>query len=450
MNTSNIRVVNLLPAAFAVLAATLVLNFFGQVTTSLLAVTLAVLLASALNPLVRFFGRWLPRTAAAILTVLLLLGGILGLGALAVPPVVGQLSGLVDNLPGTVGEAQAQLESLAQRYPQLAPLVQPERVQQLQVQLTEWMSASAGSLLDWAARAVGLVFTGVVTLVMVIFVLSNPAPLIGGVLNAFPPQHRLKATRALAQILVQMGAWGRATVTIMLATGMIMAAGLYFLGVENWLVFGVLSALGELIPNVGPILAGIPPVLFTAIDDPQKALYVALFAVAFQQLESYILAPFLLGGAGRMHPLSVTVGVLLFGSVFGILGAFLTVPFLIVIKALYENFYLHGTERHEVTDEVAQALIRGDVGEELEREQERWDILKEQREKAAKAEAEAQKAQTGSEEKKLSLQEVEQMLGSGGEAQSDRGQAHSEVVRPQAQVRIQAQVAPDQPEKPSS
>ncbi|GHG08905.1 AI-2E family transporter [Deinococcus piscis] len=411
MNPRHVRVINLLPAAFAVLAATLALNFFGQVTTSLLAVTLAVLLASALNPVARFFERWIPRSAAAILTVLLLLGGILGLGALALPPIVGQLSGLVDNLPGTVGEAQVQLEKLAQRYPQLAPLVQPERVGQFQAQLTEWLSASAGSLLDWAARAVGLIFTGVVTLVMVIFVLSNPAPLIGGVLGAFPPEHRMKATRTLAQILVQMGAWGRATLTIMLATGVIMATGLYFLGVENWLVFGVLSALGELIPNVGPILAGIPPVLFTAIDDPQKAIYVAVFAVVFQQLESYILAPFLLGGAGRMHPLSVTVGVLLFGSVFGIVGAFLTVPFLIVIKAVYEYFYLAGNTRPEVTDEVAQALIRGDVGEEMEREQEREDILREQREKAAKAEAEAKKAQTGN-DKKLSMQEVEELLDS--------------------------------------
>lgn len=427
MNPSNIRVVNLLPSALAVLGVILALYFFSQVSASLMAVTLAVLLASALNPVVLFFERWMPRGFAALFSVLLLLGGFIGLGALAMPPIVEQLGSV--NLPGTVGEAQAQLEKLAQRYPQLSPLVQPERVEQFQAQLTEWLSASAGSLLDWAVKAVGLVFTGLITLVMVILALSSPAPLIGGVLGAFPPQHRTKAARALAQILVQMGAWGRATLTIMLATGAIMAAGLYFLGVKNWLVFGVLSALGELIPNIGPIVSSGLPVLFTAAEDPQKALYVAIFALVFQQLEGAVLAPFLLGGAGRMHPLSVTVGVLLFGSVFGIVGAFLTVPFLIVIKAVYEHFYLAGNPRPELTDEVAQALIRGDVGEELAREQEREDILKEQREKAAKAEAEAQKSQPGSAEKKLSMQEVEQMLTAGGDAQERQPAQESQSVQ---------------------
>lgn len=406
---SNIRVINLLPAAFAVLAAILALNFFGQVTTALMAITLAVLLASALNPVARFFERWMPRSGAAILTVLLVLGAIIGMGAIAIPPIVEQVSSV--DLPGTVGEAQNQLVKLAQRYPQLEPLVKPERVQQFQQQLTEWLSSSAGSLIDLASKMVGLIFTGFLTLMMVIFVLANPAPLIGGVLGAFPPQYRMQATRALAQILVQMGAWGRATVLIMLATGVIMAGGLYFLGVKNWLIFGVLSALGELIPNIGPILSGFFPVVFAAVEDPQKGLYVLLFALAFQQLEGNLLAPFLLGGAGKMHPLSVMIGVLLFSSVFGIVGAFLTVPFLIVIKAVYEHFYLVGNSPPEMTDQVAQALIRGDVGEEMEREQEREEILKEQREKAAKAEAEAAPSQpAAAEEKKLSLQEVEQML----------------------------------------
>lgn len=431
MSAPTIRVINLLPAAFAVLAAILAINFFGQVTTPLLAIILAVILASALNPVARFFERWMSRALAASLTVLLLLGGLVGLGWLAIPPIAGQLTGLVGNLPSTLEGAQAQLETLAQRYPQLEQFVQPEQFQNFQAQLTEWLSSSAGSILQWAAGAVGLLFTGVVTLVMVIFVLSNPTPLIGGVLNAFPPQYRLQATRTLAQILVQMGAWGRATVTIMLATGAIMAAGLYFLGVENWLVFGVLAALGELIPNIGPILAGIPPVLFAAIDDPQKGLYVAIFAVAFQQLESYVLAPFLLGSAGKMHPLSVTVGVLLFGSVFGIVGAFLTVPFLIVIKAVYENFYLSQNGRTELTDDVAQALIRGDVGEEIEKEQEREEILKEEREKAAKARQEGQEA----EQEKLSLQDVERLLGSEGQPADQTAAERPLVIEEQAPPR---------------
>ena len=124
--------------------------------------------------------------------------------------------------------------------------------------------------------------------------------LVNGVLGAVPPRHRVRATHALAQILKQLGAWGRATMLIMLVTGTITSLGFWALGVNNWLVFGILAALGELIPTLGPIAATIPPVLFTLADDPQKALFVLIFVVAFQQFESYVLAPFLIGGAGEL------------------------------------------------------------------------------------------------------------------------------------------------------
>lgn len=193
-------------------------------------------------------------------------------------------------------------------------------------------------------------------------------PLVNGVLGAVPPRHRVRATHALAQILKQLGAWGRATMLIMLVTGTITSLGFWALGVNNWLVFGILAALGELIPTLGPIAATIPPVLFTLADDPQKALFVLIFVVAFQQFESDVLAPFLIGGAGELHPLSTTIGILLFGGVFGLTGAFLTVPFLIVIKALYQHFYL--TEAPDIPDAVAMALISGKVEEQLDREKE--------------------------------------------------------------------------------
>lgn len=390
---------NLLPVALTVIAVMLALNFFGQVAGPLLAITLAVILATALNPAARFFERWLPRGLAASLTVLLALALLIGMGWLAIPPILAQLTDLVRGLPTDLNTLEGYIDGWLERYPQLEPVLNGNSLEQLTQQVTSWATGAAGtaagSLVGFTGTLVGAVFTGVVTLVMVLFVLSNPTPLINGLLNAVPPKHRVKATKALAQILQQMGSWGRATLLIMLIMGVVMAAGLYFLGVQNWLIFGVIAALGELVPNIGPIAAIVPPILFTLAEDPQKAIYVIIFSVVVQQLESYVLAPFLLGGAAKMHPVSVTIGVLLFGSVFGLVGAFLTVPFLIVIKALYENFYLR--EKAEIPDAVASALISGKVSEQLQEK-------KEAREEAIKEVKEAREAEL---ERKLERGEVD-------------------------------------------
>ncbi|KEF35144.1 permease [Deinococcus sp. RL] len=381
-----LQVTNLLPTALTVVAVLLLLSFFGRVAAPLLAITLAVILATALNPAVRVLERWLPRGVATLLTVGAALAAVGAAVWLALPPIAAQVVDLARSLPTDLSELERRAESALVRYPQLAPLLREDVLAELGNRAAGWATGAAGSVLGLGLSLVGGLFTALLTLVMVIFVLSHPAPLIRGVLGAVPPRFRVQATAALAQILGEMGAWGRATLLIMLMMGTATAIGLSLLGVANPLVFGLIAALGELVPNIGPIVAVIPPILFALADDPQKALYVALFSLVIQQIESYVLAPFLLGGAAKLHPLSVTVGVLLFGSVFGLVGAFLTVPFLIIIRAVYNHFYLR--ERPDVSDAVALALIGGQLTEQLAADQDAAAEAEERREAERRERAE--------------------------------------------------------------
>lgn len=383
-----VQIVNLRPVALTVIGVLLLLLFFSQVAPSLLAITLAIILATALNPMTRFLERWMPRAAAGTLTVLLVVAVLAGLMYVTVPPVVRQLSSLNSGAPMDLGHIEQSVNTWLNRHPDVNKVLPDGAVGQLSQQagtLTRKFTDMLPSVLGVVA---GGLATALVTLVMVVFVLGNPVPLVNGFLGAVPPSHRLRATRALAQILKHMGAWGRATLLIMAATGSITAAGFFVLGVKNWLVFGILAALGELVPTIGPILATLPPVLFTLAEDPQRALLVLVFVLVFQQLEGFVLAPFLVGGAGQLHPLSVMIGVVLFGGVFGLTGAFLTVPFLIVIKALYQHFYVQGAP--DIPDAVAMALISGVVEEQLDREDEE--------------KVEARRAQTEARDERLAAQ----------------------------------------------
>ncbi|GHF30684.1 AI-2E family transporter [Deinococcus metalli] len=364
----HVQVINLQPVALTVIGVLLLLLFFSQVAPSLLAITLAIILATALNPLARFLERWMPRAAAGTLTVLLVVAALFGLAYVAVPPVVKQLSGLNSGAPLDLGHIEQSVNAWLDRHPEVDSVVPDGATSQLSQQVGALTRKVTGMLPSVLALVAGGLATALVTLVMVVFVLGNPVPLVNGFLGAVPPTYRLRAARALAQVLKQVGAWGRATLLIMATTGSITAAGFYLLGVHNWLVFGILAALGELVPTIGPIVATLPPVLFTLAEDPHKALLVLAFVLVFQQLEGFVLAPFLVGGAGGLHPLSVTVGVVLFGGVFGLTGAFLTVPFLIVIKALYQHFYL--CDAPDIPDAVAMALISGVVEDQLGREDE--------------------------------------------------------------------------------
>lgn len=384
---TSIFVLNLLPVAFAVILILLGLSFFSKVAPSLLAITLAIIVATALNPVARRLERHMPRAAAGALTVLLVVAVISAALVVAVPPIAAQL-GSIGGSTFDLSRIEPKLNAWLRAHPQMDAMLPDDIFDRAQTQLSKLSSRAAEQLPSLLSLILGGVFTGLVTLVMVVYVLGNPVPLVNGVLGAVPPKHRLAATYALAQILKQTGAWGRATLLVMLVTGSCTALGFYLLGVQNWLVFGLLAALGELVPTIGPIVATIPPILFTLADDPQKAVWVAVFVLVFQQVSGFALSPLLVGGAGNLHPLSVIVGVILFGGVFGLVGAFLTVPFLIVIKAIYQHFYLR--EAPDIPDAVAMALISGVVEEQLDREEEAREAVRKARAEVQDAELERQ------------------------------------------------------------
>ncbi|WP_261664987.1 AI-2E family transporter [Deinococcus sp. Marseille-Q6407] len=406
---ASVRIINLVPAALMTIGALLLINFFSHVASPLMAVVLALLIATALNPVVRTLSRWMPRGLAAAATVLVLTAVLLASVLLTLPPLFAQLSNLAALVPTNVGQLQDILGNLQQRYPQLEPLLNlnSDALRQVENWAGGWLSRSAGSLVSKVTELGLGIFLALVTLVMIIYALANPTPLINGAIGAVPQGYRIKATRALAQILMQMGAWGRATVLLMLLMGGAMAAGLYFLGLENWLIFGLLAAVGELIPDIGSIIATAIPAVFALAVDPKIAVYVVILSIVLHVLEAYVVAPMLMSGAAKMHPLSVMAGILLFGSVFGLVGAFLTVPFLIVIKALYENFYL--TDRPNISDDVAQALIRGDVEEELAEERKQQERQDEEQETAKPA---------ARDESGVSLDQLEGLLGDTPEDQA--------------------------------
>ncbi|MHA0040840.1 AI-2E family transporter [Deinococcus sp. PEB2-63] len=379
---AGIFVVNLLPVAVGVIAILLSLSFFSQVAPSLLAITLAIIVATALNPVARRLERHMPRAVAGALTVLLVVA-VIGVALfLAVPPIAAQL-GSIGTSTFDLSRIEPQLNSWLRAHPQMDAMLPDDIFDRAQAQLSTLGRRAAEQLPSLLSLVLGGVFTGLVTLVMVVYVLGNPVPLVNGVLGAVPPKHRLAATYALAQILKQTGAWGRATLLVMLVTGSCTALGFYLLGVQNWLVFGLLAALGELVPTIGPIVATIPPILFTLADDPQKAVWVAVFVLVFQQVSGFALSPLLVGGAGNLHPLSVIVGVVLFGGVFGLVGAFL-----IVIKAVYQHFYLR--EAPDIPDAVAMALISGVVEDQLDREEEAREAVRRARVEVQEAELERQ------------------------------------------------------------
>jgi putative permease len=357
VDRAQVVVVNLLPTALLVLGAVILWRMLGAVRDALLLLTMAAVLASALNPLASWLQAQarLPRSAAGLVAILVPLLVLVGVGWLLVPPFSAQVADFAERLPENVERLQRSLGPLAERYPILAPLAEPGALRGF----GERAAGSGGQVASGALSVAGgiarIVAAFVFLVVLVAYMLGRPEPLVQGILTAVPERHREKASGVVERALRDLGAWGRSTVLLMVAVGVLTFIGLSLIGVPNALVYGLIAAVGEAIPTIGPIIAAVPPLLATLATDPSKAIWVLAVAVLVQQLENNVLVPVVYGQGVQLHPVSVMAGVLVFGSIFGLIGAFVAVPLLIVIKAVYEGFYL--VRRENVPEGEAKAVL---------------------------------------------------------------------------------------------
>ncbi len=115
------------------------------------------------------------------------------------------------------------------------------------------------------------------------------------------------------------------------------AIGLGLMGVPYFYVLALISAIGEMIPMVGPILAAIPAILVAATVSPGLALGVAVFFIIQQQLENSVLVPKIMGRQVGLSAVTVIIALGIGSELLGVVGAILSVPTAAIVQVLFEE-----------------------------------------------------------------------------------------------------------------
>jgi predicted PurR-regulated permease PerM len=114
---------------------------------------------------------------------------------------------------------------------------------------------------------------------------------------------------------------------------------LWAFGVENYILWGILSGIFNSIPYLGPLLVtgGLGVVTFMQFDEVLTTVYVCSVALAITSLEGWLLRPALIGRAAQMNPVAIFVGLLFWTWVWGVWGTVLAVPMMTTLKAICDR-----------------------------------------------------------------------------------------------------------------
>lgn len=288
-------------------------------------VFLAIILATVLWPPTAFLRRHkVPPALAASLVVLagiVLLAGLIALISASVSGSVGQIA-----TAATEG-IQAIRDWLAGPPLNLAESQLDGYIQQATQTLQSSISTIASSLLTGAGTIANGVVTALLTVVLAfLFVKDGPR---------FLPWMRTVAgdgagghlAEVLRRIWKTVGDFIRTQAAVALVDAVLIGIGLAVLGVPLALPLAVLTFLAGFVPIVGAIVAGALGVLVALVSNGfTTALIVLALIVAVQQIEGNVLQPILQSRSLRLHAAVVLLAVTAGSTLYGIAGAFLSVP----------------------------------------------------------------------------------------------------------------------------
>src|SRR6478736_8092755 len=240
---------------------------------------IVILLAMVLNPLVvALERRRIARPFGAALVLIALAAIVVLVVAVAVPTFTNELQSLIQRLPDAWQSIRGHIGDFAERYPALQNAL--PQADQIATTVGNQAGTMANVLLRSTLGVVGGVFVFVFSLLVLIFVLANPTPLVAGYLALMPERHREKARRTLIRMMDQMTAWARGVAINGVITGASTGILLWAVGVQPAFVFGVLAFFGEFLPNIGPVLVAFP-ILFVALSISLAKFWLALAAILF-------------------------------------------------------------------------------------------------------------------------------------------------------------------------
>ncbi len=182
----------------------------------------------------------------------------------------------------------------------------------------------------------GILTNGFLILITVIFLLMEGASLPGKWRAAFrEPESSLAHMRT---IMDNINHYMGIKALTSLATGVLVALWLWVLGVDYPLLWGVLAFLLNFVPNIGSIIAAVPPVLLAMIQlGPWPALLVVLGYVVVNVVVGTILEPRYMGKGLGLSTLVVFLSLVFWGWVLGPVGMLLSVPLTIAVKIALDS-----------------------------------------------------------------------------------------------------------------
>lgn len=309
----------------------------------LMPVFASVVIAYLLEGMVGYLQRWkVPRMVAVVIVFLSFVAGMFILVIWLFPLLSRQVSQLIQQLPSMLIDGQKQLMLLPEKYPDFISTAQ---IQQIYDAISSGMTSLARRLLSLSLASVMGVFTLVIYLILVpflvFFFLKDKDQILEWV-RALLPDNLDLTTTVWFEVNKQIANYIRGKGWEILIIWGISYTVFKLMGMQFSLLLSFFVGLSVILPYIGVTVMFLPVALIGYFQWGWGGdMAYALIAYAGIQLfDGNILAPLLLSGVVNLHPVAIIISVLLFGGLWGVWGVFFAIPLATLVNTVIKNWLL--------------------------------------------------------------------------------------------------------------
>lgn len=301
-----------------------------------LPIAAALVLTVILSPLADSLARLgLPNTLASVIALLILLGGVILALALILQPaltLVEQIPTLIDTVGKRFTELRDQFEWIARINERVAAMSETGA--------REVVLAEPSLLATIAFATPSVIVEFILTLLMTFFMVEARVRLRQKLLfgrASFGTS--IKAARALREVQDRVASYILTVAMINAGVGVVAALGAWALGLPAPIMWGGLAMIMNFVPYIGPLLMVGLTALFGigTADTLLLGLIPALAYLALHTVEANVVTPAILGARFTMNPVMILIALSYFTWIWGVLGALLSVPILLILTALFDH-----------------------------------------------------------------------------------------------------------------
>ncbi len=326
---------------FLIIAA-LVLYIIYLARIAIIPVVIAAAIAYLLAPLVVLLQKKMRKIFAVTITYIIFIGVLVATFSLIIPAIIDQFKISLTQFPLYLQNLDAMIISLQETafiqgierligrdiIPEDASVISQyfiSRVSMEGIDILQRVTTLTRSIIN-------IILYLVIGLLLGIYILKDIGRARAAFIRMLPRKIKSDAVIIIDKINMVASRYIRGQLIVSVIVGVLCTAVLLILKVDFAILFGFIAGLFNLVPLLGPIIGAVPAALAALFLSPLKALLIVVFFIVIQQIDNFVISPYVMRYHVGVHPGLIIFSLMAGGALFGMWGLLVAVPAVAIIQ----------------------------------------------------------------------------------------------------------------------